>query len=416
MLDPEIESLDWSEQAGRDDDAYRRQIARLFDRSRFYRDRLVRAGFRSAADVGGLDAIAALPFTEKDDLRASRSEAEPIGTHLACERAEIARIYSTSGTTGTPSFIPLTRTDIDNWVRISARSYAASGLSAGERVVTSYNAGPFVAGAALASFDRIGACHIPVGTGNTDRLLTAIRLLQPDAVVATPSYGLYLAEKARERGIDLPFSSVRRLIVAGEPGGGEPLFRARLEEAWGARVTEAMGIGDIAVSLWGECEHQDGMHFGGRGLVHVELIDPDSGAARTIEDGATGELVYTHLAQEAAPLLRFRSRDRPARDRLRVLAGGFGSDRDPPSRAGGEAGAAAPRGRGTRRRGGRRSRPRRADRGPPARGAGRAGADRPSALRIARPQRIQVEAGRMAGGMRPDRPSRTYAIFHTYHD
>jgi phenylacetate-CoA ligase len=309
MLDPEIESLDWSEQAGRDDDAYRRQIARLFDRSRFYRDRLVRAGFRSAADVGGLDAIAALPFTEKDDLRASRSEAEPIGTHLACERAEIARIYSTSGTTGTPSFIPLTRTDIDNWVRISARSYAASGLSAGERVVTSYNAGPFVAGAALASFDRIGACHIPVGTGNTDRLLTAIRLLQPDAVVATPSYGLYLAEKARERGIDLPFSSVRRLIVAGEPGGGEPLFRARLEEAWGARVTEAMGIGDIAVSLWGDCEHQDGMHFGGRGLVHVELIDPDSGAARTIEDGATGELVYTHLAQEAAPLLRFRSRD-----------------------------------------------------------------------------------------------------------
>jgi phenylacetate-CoA ligase len=309
MLEPDVESLDWAEQIGRDDAAYRAQIARLFERSRFYRERLRAAGLSSAADAGGLDAIAALPFTEKDDLRATRSDAEPIGTHLACAPSEIARIYSTSGTTGTPSYIPLTRSDIDDWVRISARSYAASGLSAGERVVTSYNAGPFVAGAALAAFDRIGACHVPVGTGNTDRLLTAIRLLDIDAVVATPSYALHLAEKATERGLDLAASSVRRVIVAGEPGGGEPAFRARLEGAWGARVTEAMGIGDIAVSLWGECEHRSGMHFGGRGLVHVELIDPDSGRPVAIEDGATGELVYTHLRQQATPLLRFRSRD-----------------------------------------------------------------------------------------------------------
>jgi phenylacetate-CoA ligase len=309
MLEPDVEALDWPEQASRDDPLYRAQIARLFERSRFYRDRLTAAGVRSAADAGGLDAIAALPFTEKDDLRATRSAVEPIGTHVACDPADIARIYSTSGTTGTPSYIPLTRSDVDDWARISARSYAASGLSAGERVVTSYNAGPFVAGAALAAFDRIGACHIPVGTGNTDRLLTAIRLLGVDAVVATPSYMLHLAEKAVERGIDLATSSVRRLITGGEPGGGEPAFRARLEEAWGARVTEVMGIGDIAVSLWGECEHQDGMHFGGRGLVHVELIDPDTGQPLPIEDGATGELVYTHLRQQAAPLLRFRSRD-----------------------------------------------------------------------------------------------------------
>lgn len=86
-------------------------------------------------------------------------------------------------------------------------------------------------------------------------------------------------------------------------------MRKRLEEAWGARVTEALGIGDIAVSLWGECEHQTGMHFGGAGLVHPELIDPDTGQLIPMEDGARGELVYTHLRQEAAPLLRFRSRD-----------------------------------------------------------------------------------------------------------
>ena len=125
----------------------------------------------------------------------------------------------------------------------------------------------------------------------------------------TPSYAAYLVEWAAERGRDLQASSVKRVLVAGEPGGGEPAFRARLEEGWGATVTEAMGIGDIGVSLWGECEAQDGMHLGARGFVHPELIDPETGAALRLEDGATGELVLTHLRHRAAPLLRFRTRD-----------------------------------------------------------------------------------------------------------
>jgi phenylacetate-CoA ligase len=186
----------------------------------------------------------------------------------------------------------------------SARSYAASGVAAGQRIVTTYNAGPFVAGAALASFDRIGLGHIPVGTGNAERLVRAIELLRPQAAALTPSYAAYLAENH-----DLRHSSVGRVLVAGEPGGGEPAFRAQLEAGWGARVTEAMGIGDIGVSLWGECEHQDGMHLGARGFVAPELIDADTAEAVPMEDGATGELVLTHLRHRAAPLLRFRTRD-----------------------------------------------------------------------------------------------------------
>ncbi len=140
----------------------------------------------------------------------------------------------------------------------SARSYAASGIAAGQRIVSTYNAGPFVAGAALAAFERIGLCHIPVGTGNTERLMRAIELLGPEAAVLTPSYAAHLVEWAAERSVDLRGSSVERLLVAGEPGGGEASFRAKLEQGWGATVTEAMGIGDIGVSLWGECEEQDG--------------------------------------------------------------------------------------------------------------------------------------------------------------
>jgi phenylacetate-CoA ligase len=122
--------------------------------------------------------------------------------------------------------------------------------------------------------------------------------------VLTPSYAAHLAEN-----FDLRASSVERVLVAGEPGGGEPAFRAKLEAGWGAKVTEAMGIGDIGVSLWGECEEQDGMHLGARGFVHAELIDPETGSALELDDGATGELVLTHLQHRAAPLLRFRTRD-----------------------------------------------------------------------------------------------------------
>jgi phenylacetate-CoA ligase len=186
----------------------------------------------------------------------------------------------------------------------SARSYAASGLAAGDRVLTTYNAGPFVAGAALDAFERIGVCHIPVGTGSSERLLQAIETLRPDAVVLTPSYAAYLLELA-----DLRDSSVRRVLVAGEPGGGEPAFRARLEAGWVARVTEAMGVGDIGPSLFGECEEQDGMHLGAAGFVHVELVEPETGEALPLHDGAAGELVLTHLRHRAAPLLRFRTRD-----------------------------------------------------------------------------------------------------------
>ncbi len=309
MLDPDVEALPWSEQRSADEPSYRKQIEYLLTHSHFYREKLAAAGLATVDDVGGLDQIAGLPFTEKDELRATRNEEEPIGTHVAAKPQSIVRIFSTSGTTGTPSYIPLTEADLAQWIRISSRSYAASGLKAGDKLISTYNAGPFVAAVGLEAFSALRLCHIPIGSGNTERLMTAMRQLKVQAIALTPSYALHLAEWARDRGIDLRAESVRKLIVAGEPGGGEPAMRARLEDAWRAKVTEAMGMGDIAATLWGECEAQQGMHFSGRGFVHFELIDPDTGDPVPIEEGATGELVYTHLRREAAPLLRFRSRD-----------------------------------------------------------------------------------------------------------
>jgi phenylacetate-CoA ligase len=277
MVDPEVETRPWAEQVALDDAAYREQLAYLFERSAFYRTTLTAVGIGSAAEAGGLADIARLPLSEKRELRETTTTDNPFGTHLCAARDEIVRVYSTSGTTGTPSFIPLTAGDVDNWVTGSSRSYGASGVKPGQRIVSTYNAGPWVAGAALAAFDRIGLCH--------------------------------LIEFAQERGFDLAGSTVERVLVAGEPGGGEPAFRAKLEAGWGATVTEALGVGDVGVSLWGECEQQDGMHLGARGFVHPELIDAATGEALEWVDGAEGELVLTHLRHRAAPLLRFRTRD-----------------------------------------------------------------------------------------------------------
>jgi phenylacetate-CoA ligase len=294
----EVETRPWDEQLAADGESYRTQISYLLERSSFYREKVGTSVSDSLGD------IAQLPLTAKEELRETVSPDQPFGAHFCAEPSDVVRIYSTSGTTGAPSYIPLTAGDLDNWVTASARSYAASGIAAGQRIVSTYNAGPFVAGAALGAFERLGLTHIPVGTGNTERLVRAIEQLRPEAVVLTPSYAAYLAES-----FDLRESSVERVLVAGEPGGGEPAFRGRLEHGWGARVTEAMGIGDIGVSLWGECEEQDGMHLGARGFVHAELIDPETDDALEVEDGAKGELVLTHLQHRAAPLLRFRTRD-----------------------------------------------------------------------------------------------------------
>jgi len=291
------------------DARYRAQVALLLERSQFYGRKLRDAGFDSPESVGGLSEIGKLPFTDKDELRASQAEEPPLGTHAAISIEQAARIYSTSGTSGVPSYVPLTRSDLADWRDIALRSYSRNGLAPGQRLITTYNAGPFVAGAALDAFEALGVTHVPVGTGNTARLVDALRLLRPHALICTPSYALHIAEWASEHGWAVAAAGLSRLIVAGEPGGGQESFRRNLEQHYGARVYEVMGIGDVAASLFGECSEQSGMHFSGDGLIHVELVDPRSGEPVDMADGASGELVYTHLRREAGPLLRFRSRD-----------------------------------------------------------------------------------------------------------
>ena len=309
LFDAEVETRPVDAQFAIDRDSYRRQIRYLLEHSVFYQEKLAAAGFDTPEKIGELDDIAQLPFTEKDELRTSQAEHPPFGSHIAADPDSLVRVFSTSGTTGTPCYLGLTQRDLDMYATNVARGYSAAGFKRGQRLVVGFNAGPFVAGAVYYGFDKIGCSVIPVGTGNTERMVTAIQKLGATGVSCTPSYGLYLIDWCRDHGIDTRSLGLRNMITAGEPGGGDPFVRSAITDAFGCTVRESMGIGDVSLSVWAEDADENGMHFMARGFVHVELIDPVSGNPVPWEDGAEGELVYTALQREAMPLLRFRSRD-----------------------------------------------------------------------------------------------------------
>ena len=308
IRDREIETVSAHHIAAVADYAWQRLAADIEERSGFYRAKFAAAGV-SAGSISDLADLGRLPLTTKDEIRETQEAEPPFGAHLGVHPSEVKRVYQTSGSSGHPSVIALTATDCDTWTTIGARTYWTTGIHPHNSVLTTFGAGPFVAGHTHDTFDRIGVRRVPVGPGDTERTLSALARGLADTVLATPSFALHLASVFDARGVDGPSLGVRHLAVGGEPGGGIPAIRRRIEEAFGADVTEAGGIGDISPSLWGECPMKSGMHFCGQGMVWPELIDPVTEETISIEPGAVGEIVYTTLVREAMPLIRFRSRD-----------------------------------------------------------------------------------------------------------
>lgn len=307
IFDREVETRSSTDSLAAADGAWRIQAGRL-SRNAFYRQRFRAAG-ANVDDVESVQYLARLPLCTKDDLRAAQEAAPPFGEHLGTEPAAVKLVYQTSGTTGRPSIIALTRDDALAWRRIGCRTYRAAGVNPHNSVLTAYAAGPFVAGHTHGVLDELGARRIPIAPGDTERAATVIERGLVDTLLGTPTFALHLARVLVGGGKDVSALGIRRVITGGEPGGGLPGIRRRLETAFGADVTEAMGLGDVSPSLFGECAAQAGMHFCGQDYVWPELIDPASGDLLDIEAGARGELVYTSLCREAMPVVRFRSRD-----------------------------------------------------------------------------------------------------------
>jgi phenylacetate-CoA ligase len=257
----------------------------------------------------GLGDLTNVPFTTKEEFKTALDEDPPFGINLCVEPSMVKRVYQTSGTTGTPNVLALTRTDMETWTVMGTRTYYATGIHEHSSVLSTFGAGPFVAGHTHFALLRIGSRTIPVAPGDTERVLFALRAGLADTLLATASFAQYLAnrlEKTDEQPSAMPLTHI---VTGGEPGGGIPAIRDHIQKVLGVTVTEVMGIGDVAPSLFGECPHQEGMHFCGMGHVWPELIDPETLKPMEMEAGAVGELVYTALTREAMPVVRFRGSD-----------------------------------------------------------------------------------------------------------
>ena len=301
IWDREVETESREAALARATDAWDKQFAHVRERSGFYAAKFREAGIGSAKV--SLADITRLPFTSKPELKSAIDAKPPFGTNLCVEEAQVKRVYQTSGTTGAPSVLALTRSDMESWTVIGTRSYFATGIHDHSSVLTTFGAGPFVAGHTHFVLSRIGSRSVPVAPGDTERVLFGLKAGLADTLLCTPSFAQYLSNRGEE-GLE-----VQHIVTGGEPGGGIPAIRDHIQHVLRATVTEVMGIGDLAPSLFGECPHQQGMHFCGGGQVWAELVDPDTREPMTIEPGATGELVYTHLTREAMPVVRFLGGD-----------------------------------------------------------------------------------------------------------
>lgn len=279
------------------------QLERVRAGSPFFAERLTDR-------VASLDELASLPFVKKDELRAAQAEHPPLGAIAGTSFERINRLHVTSGTTGTPLFIGFTRADHLNSSDLGSRAFAAAGVRPEHRILHCLNYAFYVGGIAdHMSVEATGATVIPVGIGQSERLLELFAILKPNAMFSITSYGFHLAEMARSHGMEPSELGLELLITGGEAGGDIVETRARLEDIFGARVGDTYGLGEVWPTCAGHCIVRDGLHLVGPEFLIVELIDTATESPVEWKDGAEGELVFTHLQREASPLVRYRSGD-----------------------------------------------------------------------------------------------------------
>jgi phenylacetate-CoA ligase len=281
----------------------RDQLDRLVSSSAFYAERLAGRG-RTLSDLPHL------PLLTKAELRDSQRRRPPLGEHLCVPAEELVRIHVTSGTTGDPVAIGLTPADHLANSAIGGEAFAIAGVRRDHVIAHCLNYSLYAGGIAdHMALEASGATVVPVGVGQTERLLRLIRELRITAIFGTLSFPAHLARRAEEMGTDPRSLGLDRIVTAGEPGAGLSAVRREIEEVWGAAASDTFGMSDVWSTMAGDCTEGEGLHLTTDGYVLLEVVDPASGEVLPFEDGVHGELVWTHLRREASPLLRYRSAD-----------------------------------------------------------------------------------------------------------
>jgi phenylacetate-CoA ligase len=279
----------------------REQIKHCYENSSFYHKKFDSVGLKPT-DIRTLNDLSKIPFTKKTDLR----DNYPYGM-VAVKPDEIVEIHASSGTTGNPIIGTYTKSDMDMWQEIMARSIYTTGGRRQDVIHIAYGYGLFTGGLGFHyGAQKLGAKIIPASGGMTQRQIKLMKDLGATILACTPSFAVFLAETMAQEGIDPRKDLKLRIGMFGaEPWSNQ--IRERLQKDTGINAFDVYGLTELCgpgVSV--ECEEHQGLHIWEDHFI-VETIDPDTG--ESLPAGEEGELVFTTLTKTGLPMLRYRTRD-----------------------------------------------------------------------------------------------------------
>ena len=289
----------------------RAQLTYAYENSPFYRKKWDKAGI-NPQDIRSLKDFDQLPCVMKEEIREDQAEHPPFGSNLCVPRKELARVQGTSGTTGKPTAFGISRGDMARIAEAHARIMWGFGVRQEDIVfIGSFFSLYWGSWGALLGTERLGATAFPFGAGvpgQSERGLEWMKEVRPTVFYGTPSYSLYLAEKARAMGIDPKRDfNFRILFFSGEPGAGVPSTRKRIEDTYGGICIDSGSTAEMAPWMAnGECAHRRGMHLW-QDIVYAELVDRQT--HKRVPYGQEGVTVYTHLERNSQPMIRFWAGD-----------------------------------------------------------------------------------------------------------
>ncbi len=273
----------------------------VYEKNPLYRQRLDDNGVRPD-NIRSLDDIRRLPFTTKTDIR----DNYPFNLFTAAPE-EIVEYHATSGTTGKPVVVGYTRQDLESWKEVMARAFTAAGVTSKDVVQNIYGYGLFTGGlGAHYGAIHVGAAVIPISGGNTHKQLMLLEDFGSTVVTSTPSFLLHLHEVGLNEGVDFSKFKLRVGILGAEPWSES--MRQQIQEKLCMKACDIYGLSEIiGPGVAFECiEKQHGLHIN-EDYFYPEIIDPDT--CEVLPEGEVGELVFTTIANQGQPLLRFRTRD-----------------------------------------------------------------------------------------------------------
>jgi phenylacetate-CoA ligase len=276
-------------------------VSRVYDRNPFYRRKLDERGVKPA-HIKSLEDIQKLPFTVKDDIR----ENYPFNLFTA-EQEDVVEYHATSGTTGKPIVVGYTRNDLDTWSEVMARCLTSAGITKKDVLQNIYGYGLFTGGlGAHYGGIKIGASVIPISGGNTQKQIMLMQDFGTTALTVTPSFLMHVQEVGTEMGVDFRKLKLRTAVLGAEFWTDS--MRAKIQEDFGITACDIYGLSEIiGPGVACEChEARNGLHIN-EDYFYPEIIDPQTG--EVLPMGAEGELVFTTIANEGQPLLRYRTRD-----------------------------------------------------------------------------------------------------------